>query len=81
MKPLATNQRVLTSKWEKRLYVALVLTFFVNILTVFVASFLYAVKFMSIDLQKSINGFGQLNAAIAMTISVFDKIPPIFEKL
>lgn len=98
MKPLASNQRILTwlcvlpskentSKWKKQVYIALVLALIVADLTIFTSSFLYVLKFMSIDLIETSNGFIQCFAAIPMGNAIIvafiyrHKIQKVFKQL
>lgn len=98
MKPIAIDQRILTwlcvlpaeentSKWKKRAYILLVLGLIVANITVFSSSLIYAMKFISIDLQRTMIVSPQVIAAIPMantivvTFFLRHKIPPIFEKL
>lgn len=81
MKPLVTDQRVLTwlcvlpaqentSKWEKRAYIVLVLTLIMAASTVFLSSLVYTVKYMLIDMLETSFGFLQAVAAISMANSI-----------
>lgn len=98
IKPLNLDQEVLTwlcvlpaekstSKWRKRTYIAFVLAAILCVLTVTLSSLMYALKFMSIDLQKSLIGLESVFAAIQMANSIVvlflihHKIPIIYGNL
>lgn len=81
MKPLVTDQRVLTwlcllppkgniSKGRKRLFILLVLGIIIANLTVFSSSLMYVIKYASIDLQETLVGLCQTIGVIPMTNSI-----------
>lgn len=89
MKPLMTNQRVLTwlcvcppdkstKKWQKSVYIMFsVSVFFANLIG-FTASFAYFYKFLSIDLEKSLHTMSQMAATLS---TVYEKVTTLFANL
>lgn len=81
MKPLATDQRILTwlcvlpaegktQKWGKLPYFVLILSLIVAALSVFLTSLLYTIKFISIDLLETSIGIYQMIAIIPMANTI-----------
>lgn len=77
MKPLATNQRVLTwlnlhpadetaKRMEKAAYALVYLTIAVVYLTLFASSVMYFLKFISVDLKESLAAVIQIAPAISL---------------
>lgn len=85
MRPLATNQRVLTwlylypidnetSKWKQRAHVAVGITAFITIGVIFIAGAVYVRQFITIDLQEAL--FALIH--VALTIDSLSAIVILF---